>query len=147
MLERGSTSVQIVPVLVSCEEQSSCTGLILAGKRCEHKCSAAAAAAAAEHPTTCRMCQVTHEGSHLTQECPILLDYTVGPQPLSDCGQIASPCIFPFISLIKCPFCVFGDEEGDTYAKVKECWCKLRENATCFTITAPQRYLLTGDQM
>lgn len=58
--ERGplsSTAVLIVPGLVSCEEQGSCTALIPTGKRCEHKCCTAAAAA--EQPTTCQKCRVT----------------------------------------------------------------------------------------
>lgn len=84
----SSTSFQLVPVLVSCEEQSSCTALILTGKRCEHKCSAAAAPAAAGQRTTCQKCRVTLRAAtwprNAVSHWTTLYDF-----PLAACGQLA----------------------------------------------------------
>lgn len=82
----SSTSVLIVPVLVSCEEESSCTALILTGKRCEHKCSAAAAA---EQPTTCQKCRVTPRAATWPRNAHTGLRCVQVFFPLADCGQLA----------------------------------------------------------
>ncbi len=75
MVQQGSlrsTSAPVVPVLVSCEGQSSCTALILTGKRCEHNCSASA-----EQPTRCQKCRVTLRAATWPRKAFFVLNYTV----------------------------------------------------------------------
>lgn len=89
MVQRGSlrsTSAPVVQVLVSCEGQSSCTALILTGKRCEHNCSASA-----EQPTRCQKCRVTPRAATWPRNALSHWTTLFSPFffPLADCSQLA----------------------------------------------------------